>query len=67
MSGDTAAKRSRGVRILGGGFAIVFVLLAIAAGLAYTAWHAKPTHFTDQQARIAALKTYKKQAGQADE
>lgn len=51
----TAAKRSRGVRVLGLGFAALFALLCVIALLVYLGWHGKPAHWDTEQDRIASL------------
>lgn len=58
---SAAAKRSRGVRVLGLGFALLFVLLCVAALIAYR-WQGTPTHWTEQQERIAALTGQEREA-----
>lgn len=52
---STAAKRSRGVRVLGTGFVVLFVVLCLIALLIYLGWHGKPSHWENEQARLAAL------------
>jgi|GEM_PF-2361643 len=62
MSSESAAKRSRGVRVLGLAFAGVFVLLCIAALIGYLGWQGKPAYWTQQQERINAMSTQQREA-----
>jgi hypothetical protein len=52
---STAANRSRGVRVLGLLFAALFVLLCVAALIAYLGFQGKPEHWEAEQNRIAEL------------
>ena len=62
MSDDSTAKRSRGVRVLGFAFAIVFALLCIAALIGYFGWQGKPAYWTEQQERISTMSSQQRQA-----
>lgn len=56
MSGGGAAdKRRSGVRVLGIGFLVIFLLLSGAALIAYFGWQGKPAYWKAQQERIAML------------
>lgn len=55
MSSSTAASRSRGVRVLGLGFAALFVLLCVIALIIHLGWQGTPAHWDDEQQRLAAL------------
>ncbi|MBX2850174.1 MAG: hypothetical protein KTR15_00345 [Phycisphaeraceae bacterium] len=59
---NTAAKRSRGARVLGLGFAALFVLLCIAALIVYLGWHSKPAHWDKEQSRLAGVPDTQRQA-----
>lgn len=59
---STAAKRSRGVRVLGLAFAALFVLLFVVALIVYLGWHGKPAHWEAEQSRLAAVPETQRQA-----
>ncbi len=59
---STAAKRSRGVRVLGLAFAALFVLLCLAALLVYLSFHGRPAHWDNEQQRLAAMPDAQRQA-----
>lgn len=62
MSNTTAAKRSRGVRVLGLAFAALFVVLCLSALLIYLGWHGKPAHWDSEQSRLAELSDAQREA-----
>lgn len=62
MSSETAAKRSRGVRVLGLGFALLFVVLCLAGLVVYLGWHGRPAHWENEQTRLAELSDVQRQA-----
>ena len=59
---STAAKRSRGVRVLGLAFAALFVLLCVVALIVYLGWHGKPAHWQEEQARLAGVTDTQREA-----
>jgi hypothetical protein len=58
----TAAKRSRGVRVLGLAFLALFLLLYGVALIVYLGWHGKPAHWEKEQSRLAAVPDTQRQA-----
>ena len=62
MSSETAAKRSRGVRVLGLGFALLFVVLCLTGLLVYFGWHGRPAHWENEQTRLAELSDEQREA-----
>lgn len=62
MNPPTAAKRSRGRRVLGLVFALLLVLLCLLGLLVGLGWHGRPAHWDHEQARLAALPNEQRQA-----
>ena len=52
---ETAAKRSRGVRVLGLSFAALFVLLCGVALTIHLGWNRRPAHWDQERQRVAEL------------
>ena len=59
---ETAAKRSRGVRVLGLCFAALFVLLCSAALLIHLGWNSRPLHWEQERRRVAELSDAQREA-----
>lgn len=55
MSGASAAKRKRGVRVLGLGFLALFIALCVAAVIAYAVYNGRPGYWDQQRDRIEAM------------
>ena len=62
MSAEKDKQRSRGVRVLGLAFGVLFLVLAIAAVVIYFGWNARPEHWTQMQQRLAAMSEQERQA-----
>ncbi|MFK7789736.1 MAG: hypothetical protein AB8C95_09630 [Phycisphaeraceae bacterium] len=58
----TSDKRSRGVRVLGLSFVILFLLLGITALLLYLSFQGRPSHWESEQARLAEVSDAQREA-----
>ena len=59
---ETAAKRSRGVRVLGMSFAALFVLLCGIALVVHLGWNRRPAHWEQERQRFAELSDAQREA-----
>lgn len=59
---SVAAKRSRGVRVLGLAFASLFLLLCLVALAVYLGWQGRPAHWEQEQQRLADMTEAQRQA-----
>ncbi|MFN3167614.1 MAG: hypothetical protein ACE37H_11175 [Phycisphaeraceae bacterium] len=62
MIDASTASRQRGVRVLGVGFGVVFVLLCVVALVGYLGVQGVPSYYTDQLNRISAMSDQEREA-----